>query len=108
MLIGNWSDLKETEPHPGVFRQVYTSGGLQVVRYRYAPGSVYPTHSHPQEQMTIVLRGRLTFDVDGAAQEVGEGDVVFIPGGVPHGAVTPEDGEALTLNFFSSPKEGFR
>jgi quercetin dioxygenase-like cupin family protein len=107
LLIGNWDDLDELESRPGIFRQVYTESKLQVVRYRYGPGSEFETHSHPEEQMTIGLSGQLEFVMNGKTHMLGPGDVFFIPGDVPHSARNIGDVEVLTLNFFSSPKKGF-
>jgi len=107
MKRANWSLLDETAVYPGIFRQVFTAGNLQIVRYRYAPGSVFETHAHPEEQLTVGLQGRLEFEVAGQKHTCGPGDVVFVPGGVSHDARNVGDGEAVTLNFFSPPKEGF-
>lgn len=107
MLSGNWSRMEEVESRDGIFRQVFTAGNLQVVRYRHLPGSVYGSHSHPGDQMTIVLAGSLEFDIAGEKLVVGPDDLAHIPGGVPHGATTLGDEEAVTLNFFSPPKKGF-
>lgn len=107
MLVGNWDRLEENESRAGIFRQVYTAGKLQVVRYRYAPGSAFESHDHPEEQMTIGLSGELQFEMAGAVHLLGPGDVFFIPGGTSHSARNLGDGEAVTLNFFSAPKKGF-
>ncbi len=92
-------------PQPGVARQTLHGERATLVRYRYAPGSVFPVHAHPEEQMTVVLRGTLVFVVDGT-EIVGEpGAVIVIPGGVPHGARVVGDAEVETLNVFAPRRE---
>lgn len=42
-------------------------------------------HTHPNEQWIYLLAGRLRAVVDGAARDVGPGELVYIPAGVVHG-----------------------
>lgn len=50
-----------------------------------APGYRTPAHVHHQTDETFyVLSGRLTLWVDGVFQDLGPGDYVHIPRGVPH------------------------
>lgn len=43
------------------------------------------THAHPYSQVITYLRGMGTITIDGRAQPVGPGSVVFLPPRVPHG-----------------------
>jgi quercetin dioxygenase-like cupin family protein len=49
-----------------------------------APGAI---HSHPHEQMIVVLSGKIDIIVDGKAYRIGVGDVLWVPGDVPHGGM---------------------
>jgi quercetin dioxygenase-like cupin family protein len=71
---------------PGIERRVIHGAQQSMVQYIYAPGSVFPRHAHPEEQVTLVIRGRIRFDLDGTPVELGPGEVIVIPGGTPHGA----------------------
>ena len=46
--------------------------------------SVVDEHSHPHEQMGMLLEGRLEFTVGGVTRLLGPGDIWCIPGGVVH------------------------
>ncbi len=81
-----WSDTPIEEVLPGITRQVVHGQNQTLVRYVYQPSSIFPFHSHPQEQITIVVSGRIAFDLDGGRLELGPGEVTVIPPGVPHGA----------------------
>ncbi|MBN1389383.1 MAG: cupin domain-containing protein [Candidatus Thermoplasmatota archaeon] len=96
----NFNDVEEVDARPGIFRKTITMGSIQVVQYRYLPGSVFEAHSHPEEQMTIALEGGLEFDVGGKPFDLTKGDVVHVPPEVPHGAVNRTAEEALTLNIY--------
>ena len=96
-----WSDVEEVEARAGIYRRTVTMGSIQVVMYRYLPGSVFEEHSHPEEQLTIGERGSLEFIVGGRRSIFGEGDIVHIPPDVPHAAANRGDVEAVTLNVYS-------
>ena len=96
-----WASLPAEEVLPGIQRQTVHGERQTLVRYWYAPGSVFPVHAHPEEQITAVLSGRIRFEVAGEAREVGPGEVVVIPGGVPHGAVVVGAEPVETLNALS-------
>lgn len=94
-----------------MWRQVVQGERQTLVRYVYAPGAVFPTHDHSQEQVTVVLRGRLTFTIEdspGATQRqvaLGPGDVLVIPGGAGHGAAVTGGEEVETLNTLSPRRD---
>jgi quercetin dioxygenase-like cupin family protein len=43
-----------------------------------------PPHQHPHEQTTYVAKGALLFFMEGRPTRLEEGDLVTIPGNVPH------------------------
>lgn len=47
-------------------------------------------HSTPYDAMVQVLEGRADWTIGGKAVPVGAGEVVILPGGVPHGVRAPE------------------
>lgn len=52
------------------------------------PNCRFEKHSHPSEQITLVLKGELLFDLDGEMIRVKEGEVIAIPSNIPHAAFT--------------------
>ena len=96
-----WDDIVADEPVSGVRRQIVNGARQTLVRYLYAPGSIFPVHAHPEEQVTVVLRGRIGFDVAGAHLELGPGEIAVIPGGVAHGAAVVGTEEVETINALS-------
>ena len=57
---------------------------LTVVVGASHPGQGVPLHRHDCEELIIVHSGRGTYTVGDATAEVGAGEVVVIPSGVPH------------------------
>lgn len=105
VTLYRWSAVPEEMPQPGVIRQTVHAERQSLVRYRYAPGSVFPVHAHPEEQITVVLRGTLAFEIDGTELLGEPGDIIVIPGGVAHGARVVGDEEVETLNTFVPRRE---
>jgi quercetin dioxygenase-like cupin family protein len=96
-----WSSLPVETVLPGIERRVVHGERQTMVRYTYEPGSVFPSHSHPEEQITVVVRGRIAFEIAGQRIELGPGEVAVIPGGVPHGATVIGDELVETFNALS-------
>ena len=65
-----------------------------------------PLHSHPHEQLGIVLAGMKALRVDGVAPELGPLEAYVLPGGVEHSAFCGPDG-ALVLDVFSPIREDY-
>lgn len=94
----NWSDISPRAPQPGVTTRRFDSDGMTIVRYEFAPGAAFPLHSHPEEQVVIVLRGHVRFTVDERPVQLGPGDVCHVGPHVPHGAEAGAEGcEFLNL-----------
>jgi quercetin dioxygenase-like cupin family protein len=72
----------------------------------FEPGSVVPLHSHPHEQLGIVLRGMQALVVEGVAHELGPLEGYVLPGGVEHSAYCGPDG-ALVLDVFCPVREDY-
>ena len=57
------------------------------------PGAIVPEHSHPHEQMGIVISGEIVMIIEGDKRPCHAMDAMHIPSGVVHGACTPEPRE---------------
>lgn len=65
-------------------------------------GSIVPTHSHDNEQITYVLEGALKFVIEGKELIVRGGEILVIPSNVPHSAEALED--TVDLDIFCPPR----
>jgi mannose-6-phosphate isomerase-like protein (cupin superfamily) len=67
------------------------------------PGSEQRSHSHPDsEQVYVIVRGRGRMRVAGDTEQVGEGDLVFIPPGAEH-RIANDGSEPLVYVSAASP-----
>ena len=66
----------------------------------FDPGATVPAHSHPHEQLGIVLRGMQALVVDGVAHELGPMEGYVLPGHVEHSAYCGPEG-ATVIDIFA-------
>jgi quercetin dioxygenase-like cupin family protein len=71
------------------------------------PGAVVPRHSHPHEQMGIVISGEIVMIIDGEERACHAMDAMHIPSGTEHGAYAGPEG-AVVLDVFVPIREDFR
>jgi len=103
----DWSKVREEVIGGGVSRRVVQTGSFTLVHYTYPPGATFKLHRHPEAQLTYVVRGQITFDVDGEKQALVPGDWLHIPGDKPHSARATSDDPVVALNIFSPPRTDF-
>jgi mannose-6-phosphate isomerase-like protein (cupin superfamily) len=68
------------------------------------PGRGPALHTHPYEEILVILEGRATLDDGEGRREVGVGDVVLIAPHQPHGFVNSGDGPLRQLDIHVSPR----
>ena len=105
-LVTDWSRVKVEHPAPGIKRQMVVGQNVMVVRFTFEPFLVTDEHTHPHEQMTLVLKGRVKFMISGEERIVSAGDVLHFPPHNRHGA-TMLDEEVVLIDIFSPIREDF-
>ena len=102
-----FDDRRAFELAAGVSGRPLFGVGAMLNLIEFDPGSVVPLHSHPHEQLGIVLRGMQALVVDGVPHELGPLDGYVLPGGVEHSAYCGPEG-ALVLDVFCPVREDYR
>ena len=102
----NWETIPFKKIAEGIERQMMVGEKLMICRLRFAPFTVTAEHAHPHEQMTIVERGKVKFNVDGAEKIAIAGDVLHFSPMCLHGA-TMLDEEVVLIDIFSPIREDF-
>jgi len=92
---GRFDEIPAEEPYPGVRRRTVQAEQATVAEYAFEPGATFPLHSHPQEQVTLVLEGELEMTVDGRGERLAAGAWSVVPGGVAHGVRAAADGARI-------------
>ena len=91
----------------GVAARPLFGEGVMVNMIEFESGATVAAHSHPHEQLGIVLRGMQALVVDGEARELGPMEGYVLPGGVEHSAYCGPEG-ALVLDIFQPVREDYR
>lgn len=97
----DWDEQRFVEVRPGIYGATVHTPQLTATLYRYAGGSSWEEHRHPQDQITMVLHGVIGFRVDGRDLTLSEGQMAAIPGGTAHAATVPPGDGASSLNVFT-------
>jgi quercetin dioxygenase-like cupin family protein len=105
-LVTDWSRIKKENPAPGIQRQMVVGQNVMMVRFTFEPFLVTPEHTHPHEQMTLVVKGKVKFFIEGEVKIVSPGDVLHFPPHNRHGA-TMLDEEVVLIDIFSPIREDF-
>jgi quercetin dioxygenase-like cupin family protein len=98
--IGSWKDQEAKDTQHDLEQKVITMDRMTVIRCTYRAGSDFPSHFHPQEQVTIVEEGSIVFEFEGEDPvTVVAGEMIAIPAHVRHATRVP-GGTARALNLF--------
>ncbi|MDX1941137.1 MAG: SMP-30/gluconolactonase/LRE family protein [Saprospiraceae bacterium] len=92
-------DFQLTELAPGAYSRLISGKNTQLSFISMEPGSVFPHHIHPEEQMMMVFRGECDEILLDTEQKMTPGSAVVIPGNMVHGAKMSDVG-ADALDIF--------
>jgi quercetin dioxygenase-like cupin family protein len=105
--VTSFSELRRFKLVEGVSAQALFGERAMLNLVELGPNAVVPTHSHPHEQLGVVLRGELSLVVAGQAHLLTEMDAYTLPGGLEHQAQAGPQG-ALVLDVFQPVREDYR
>jgi quercetin dioxygenase-like cupin family protein len=103
MTLHDWDRIPKEQLSALLARQAFHTGRLTVARIYLAAGALVPRHSHENEQVTILLSGRLRFIFDTGEQVVMAGQMMEMPPNLPHSVEALE--ESLALDLFAPRRE---
>jgi len=92
---------------PGVTATIAWGEKLMLSLVTLEPGAVVAPHSHPHEQMGLMVSGTMELTIGDETRILSAHEMYVIPGGVPHSAKGGAEG-ALALDAFSPPREEYR
>ena len=105
-LVTDWSKVRSEQTAEGVRRQMIVGDRLMMCRFTFDPFVVTEEHTHPHEQMTLVIQGKVKFTIEGQVVIAAPGDVLHFPSNNRHGA-TMLDEEVVLIDMFSPIREDF-
>ncbi|HWR51187.1 MAG TPA: cupin domain-containing protein [Bryobacteraceae bacterium] len=106
MTIYNWEDVKLEQMNPLLGRQAIHCANMTVAMIHLDSGCIVPEHRHANEQVSVLLQGRLRFLSEGKEYTIAAGQVLHIPPNAPHSVEALED--SLAMDLFSPAREDWR
>lgn len=92
---------------PGVTIRTCAAERMMLSVVDLAPHSVVEAHSHPHEQVGMVLEGKALFVIGDEEKVLTKGDLYRIPGGVPHRVVALDE-PVKALDIFNPVRDDYR
>jgi unsaturated pyranuronate lyase len=97
--------LLEEQISEKISRRILSGDHGMIVWWSIGAGVHVEPHSHTNEQIVWMLKGRMEFRLGSEQRVCSQGDVVVIPGGAEHEAWFLEDTEVI--DFFAPPRDDF-
>ena len=105
-VFASLRELQGKEIAPGAMMRPLAGEHMMVSYVEFVPQAVVPLHSHPHEQIGVVLEGDVEMVIGGERRLLHPGDAYVIPGGVAHSGVAPT-GPARVLDVFYPRREEY-
>src|SRR5215510_2722602 len=103
--FGTFAALPEEQISEKISRRILSGDQGMIVWWSIGAGVHVEPHSHPNEQIVWMLKGKMEFRLGSEQRVCGQGDVVVIPGGTEHEGWIREDTEVI--DFFAPPRADF-
>jgi len=111
MKIWNYDDASAKDIHSNTIRgyDVFPQeqGAMKTPfenHWGYLPGpGALEVHAHPSDEIYMVFEGNGTVMVGGETAKVKAGDVIEIPGGMPHNIANDGPGKLIWAAFWWAP-----
>ena len=103
MKLYSWNLLEDEPLNPHMSRQAIHGRALTVARLHLLESAVVPEHSHAHEQLSMVERGALKFQIGGREQIVRAGEALLIAPHEAHAVEVLE--ETFVTDVFSPARE---
>ncbi len=92
---------------PGIRRFIFTLNQVMSIYFEIDPGVVIGEHSHAQEQMGMLLKGKMRWRIQGQQRILQAPALYRIPSQEPHEVEILGGEPALILDIFSPIREDF-
>ena len=105
--VANLYEAEGLELAPGVRMKPHFGDGAMLNLLEFEADAEVGAHSHPHEQLGLMLEGELVLTIGSVDHHLGPGDAYQIPGGVQH-AARAVGGPCRVLDVFQPVREDYR
>jgi quercetin dioxygenase-like cupin family protein len=106
-IVCPYEEVPLTELVPGSLSHLIGGVNVTVSFLIMKAGSVFELHSHPQEQIMIVIEGYCDEIIEDKIYKVHKGDVIYLSANIKHGAFIREI-DCKAIDIFSPPREDYK
>lgn len=106
-VIRPYEELPLTELDRGSLSHLVFGKNAMISFLTMKANSVFELHSHPEEQLMIVIEGFCDEVIENKMYRVSKGDVIYLPSGIKHGAFIREI-DCKAIDIFSPPRKDYR
>lgn len=99
-------ECSQREIFPRVTIRAMAGKQMMISHVVLQPHSVVERHSHPHEQMGLLVEGEMTFTIGDETRELRAGEMWRIPGNVPHMVKAGPRG-AVAIDIFHPVREDY-
>jgi unsaturated pyranuronate lyase len=104
-----WDEItqdKEAGPTlpAGMSRQGIVLGDVMLALHVAVAGLKPEPHAHPNDQIAIMIKGRMLMEIDGVQRIMAPGEFAYVPRNVVHRIQTLDE-DAIVLDVFCPPRE---
>ena len=103
--FGTFAGLREEQLSEKISRRILSGGQGMIVWWSIGASVHVEPHSHANEQIVWMLKGKMEFRLGSEQRVCSGGDVVVIPGGTEQETWFREDTEVI--DFFAPPRAEF-
>jgi quercetin dioxygenase-like cupin family protein len=93
------SEVPPFSPAPGIQVQPVIGESLMTCWIAMEPGAIVAEHSHPNEQLGVVVEGSVSITAAGETREMVVGDAYVVPMDLAHRGVAGAQGVVLVETF---------
>ncbi len=80
-----------------------TGESCQLLWAKFEPGGTYELHSHPHEQISVMVSGRMRLTVGDEVRDIGPGDMWYAPANMLHGGEILGDEPVVFIDVYAPP-----
>lgn len=99
--VYNFKTMPSINMRPGLVHSDFRGDNVSIGYNVVTPELVPNPHSHPYEQLFLILEGELKLHIEGEVFDCPAGSIVRIPPNVMHCAMPPKEGRVVNMDIFT-------